>query len=75
MHFIRCRTSPIRSWTLLIAFVLFCHGFIYIRIGSVLPGPIKEWTGSSWLLRSTVTGGQLTTLRHAAEVISSDPCA
>ena len=31
----------------LIAFVVFCHGFIYIRIGSVLPGPIKEWRGSS----------------------------
>jgi hypothetical protein len=45
----------------LIAFV-FCHGIIYIRIGSVLPGPIKEWRGSSWLLGSTLTGDRLTTL-------------
>jgi hypothetical protein len=26
----------------LIAFVIGCHGFIYVRIGSALPGPIKE---------------------------------
>jgi hypothetical protein len=28
----------------------------------VLPGPIKEWQGTSWLLGGTVTGEQLRTL-------------
>jgi hypothetical protein len=54
----------------LIAFVVFCHGFIYIRIGSVLPGPIKEWRGSSWLLGSTLTGDRLTTLVVGLHVIA-----
>ena len=49
---------------LLIAFVVFCHGFIYVRIGSVLPDPIKEWRGSSWLLGSAVTGERLDNARH-----------
>jgi fluoride ion exporter CrcB/FEX len=43
----------------LIAFVVFAHGFVYVRIGSVLPGPIKAWRGRSWLLSDTVTGDQL----------------
>lgn len=43
----------------LIAFVVFCHGFIYVRIGSALPGPIKEWNGSSWLLGSALTHDRL----------------
>lgn len=46
----------------LIAFVVFCHGFIHVRIGSALPGPIKVWRGSSWLLRSAVTDGRLKAL-------------
>ena len=33
-----------------IAFVVFCHGLIYVGIGSVLPGPIPAWKGTSWLL-------------------------
>jgi hypothetical protein len=54
----------------LIASAVFCHGFIYIRIGSVLPGPIKEWRGSSWLLGSTLTGDSLTTLVVGLHVIA-----
>jgi hypothetical protein len=34
----------------LIAFPLFCHGFVYVRIGSMLPSPVKRWNGNSWLL-------------------------
>ena len=30
-----------------IAFVVFAHGFVYVRIGSVLPGPIQAWRGTS----------------------------
>jgi hypothetical protein len=28
-----------------IAFLIFCHGFVYVRIGSMLPAPIKGWKG------------------------------
>jgi hypothetical protein len=52
------------------AFVIFCHGFIYIRIGAVLPGPITGWTGTSWLLGSAVTGEPLRMLAVAAHVIA-----
>ena len=54
----------------LIAFVVFCHGFVYVRIGSVLPGPIKEWRGSSRLLGSAVTDGQLKALVVGLHVIA-----
>ena len=53
----------------LIAFVVFCHGFIYVRIGSVLPGPITEWKGTSWLLGSAVTGHRLKALVVSLHVI------
>ena len=33
----------------LIAFVVGCHAFIYLRIGPVAAQTIREWTGSSWL--------------------------
>ena len=62
----------------LIAFVVFCHGFIYVRIGSVLPGPVKEWRGSSWLLRSAVTGDQFHALvvgLHVVAGIATLACA
>jgi hypothetical protein len=45
----------------ILAFVIFCHGFIYVRIGSVLPGPIIGWTGRSWLLGDHVGEGRLLT--------------
>jgi hypothetical protein len=54
----------------LIAFVVFCHGFIYVRIGSVLPGPIKEWKGSSWLLGSVVIGEPLRMLVVGLHVLA-----
>ena len=53
-----------------VAFVVFCHGFIYVRIGSVLPGPIKEWKGTSWLLGAAVTEHQLTGLVVGLHVIA-----
>lgn len=62
----------------LIAFVVFCHGFIYVRIGAVLPGPIKEWRGTSWLLRDAVTGDRLRALvvsLHMAAGIAILACA
>jgi len=54
----------------LIAFFVFCHGFIYVRIGSVLPGPIKGWTGSSWLLGSLMTDDRLRGLVVGLHVIA-----
>jgi hypothetical protein len=54
----------------LIAFIVFCHGFIYVRIGAVLPGPIKEWKGTSWLLGNAVTGDQLVALVRGLHVIA-----
>lgn len=54
----------------LIAFVVFCHGFICVRIGSALPGPIKEWNGSSWFLGSAVTDDRLRTLVVGLHVIA-----
>ena len=43
----------------LIGFVMLCHGFIYIGVGWLLPGAVKGWRGSSWLLGSTVTDAWL----------------
>jgi hypothetical protein len=42
-----------------IAFVVFAHGFVYVGIGSVLPGPVKGWRGTSWVLGDSCTGDQL----------------
>jgi hypothetical protein len=47
---------------LALAFVIFCHAFIYIRVGATLPGAVKEWQGRSWLLGSRVSGASLATL-------------
>jgi hypothetical protein len=62
----------------LIAFVVFAHGFVYVRIGSVLPGPIKAWRGRSWLLNDAVTGDQLRRVvvsLHVAAGIALLACA
>jgi hypothetical protein len=62
----------------LIAFIVFVHGLIYVRIGSVLPGPIKAWRGTSWLLRESCTGDQLRQLvvsLHVAAGIAILACA
>ena len=42
-----------------LAFLIFCHGFVYVRIGSVLPDPVQGWKGTSWLLGDTLTGARL----------------
>jgi hypothetical protein len=54
----------------LIASVVFCHGFIYVRIGAVLPEPIPAWKGSSWLVGGAVTNDQLKGLVVALHVIA-----
>ena len=62
----------------LIACVVFAHGFVYVRIGSVLPGPIKAWRGRSWILSDTVTGDQLRRVvvsLHVAAGIALLACA
>jgi hypothetical protein len=62
----------------LIAFVVFCHGFIYVRIGSMLPGPIAEWKGNSWLLGEAIVNGDLERLTiglHVAAGIATIACA
>lgn len=43
----------------LIAFVVFGHGFVYVRIGAMLPSPVPGWRGSSWLLGDTLAGNRL----------------
>lgn len=57
-----------KPWTHVIAFVVFCHGLIYVGIGSVLPGPIPEWKGTSWLLGGALTGEPLRLLVIALHV-------
>lgn len=62
----------------LIASLVFAHGFVYLRIGSVLPGPIKTWRGKSWLLGDTITGDHLRSLvvsLHVAAGIAILACA
>jgi hypothetical protein len=54
----------------LLAFIIFCHGFIYLRIGSLLPGAVKGWNGSSWLLGDLVGGGHLNTLTVVVHVLA-----
>ena len=53
-----------------IAFLIFCHGFVYVRIGSMLPTPVKGWKGSSWLLGDGISNPQLTTLVVVLHVIA-----
>jgi len=54
----------------LIAFVVGCHGFIYIPFGVFVPGTLKEWRGSSWLLGNTLTGDRLHVLVLALHVMA-----
>jgi hypothetical protein len=61
-----------------IAFVLLCHGAIYVGVGSMLPAPVKGWKGTSWLLGSDVSQSQLTTLivwLHVLAGVSMLACA
>ncbi len=62
----------------LVAFVLACHGFIYIRFGIHIPGQVKGWLGSSWLLGGVITGDRLNALvllLHVAAGIAILGCA
>ena len=62
----------------LIAFFLLCHGFVYVRIGSMLPEPVKGWNGGSWLLSDVITNRQLTTMviwLHVIAGIATLACA
>ena len=61
-----------------VAFVVFCHGFIYVRIGAVLPGPITGWRGHSWLLGNALTDHRLVALAiglHVAAGLATVACA
>ena len=42
-----------------IAFMIFCRGFVYVRIGSMLPAPVKGWKGSSLLFGDGIGNLQL----------------
>jgi hypothetical protein len=68
-----------RPWVqYLIAFFVFCHGFVYVRIGSMLPAPVKGWRGSSWLLGDAISNPQLTkliVLLHVIAGIATLACA
>jgi hypothetical protein len=62
----------------LLGVLVFCHGFVYVRIGAVLPGPVSEWRGRSWLLGSAVTGDALTAVvvgLHVLAGIATIACA
>jgi hypothetical protein len=50
-----------------IAFVVACHGFIYIPLLFV-PDMLKGWRGRSWLLGSAITGDRLKALAAALHV-------
>lgn len=55
---------------LTLAFIVFCHAFIYIRIGAMLPGAVKAWQDRSWLLGDRLTGAPLATLIMAMHVVA-----
>ena len=62
----------------LIAFVVACHSLVYILYGFMIPSKIKEWNGTSWVLRTTVTGDRLKKLMlilHVAAGIGTIACA
>ncbi len=52
----------------LVAFLMFAHGFVYIRVGGALPGTVQGWNGRPWLLGHAITGGALITLLRAVHV-------
>ena len=51
-----------------IAFVVGCHAFIYLRLGPSLPAVVTQWHGPSLLLRQSVTGHQFKVLVAALHV-------
>lgn len=57
------------SWLrYVLAFVVFAHGFVYARVGAVLPRDIPRWSGRSRLLGSALTGQGLIVLSRALHV-------
>ena len=54
----------------LIGFVVLCHGFIYVGVGWLLPGVVKGWQGSSWLLGGTVTDAWLNAVVVTLHVVA-----
>ncbi len=58
----------------LIAFVVFCHGFIYLRVGPLFFTTVKAWKGTSWLLGGAFTGerlkGLITILNFTAGIVT-----
>jgi hypothetical protein len=62
----------------LVAFVVACHGLVYILYGYMIPSKIKEWNGTSWILGSSVKGERLKKLMlilHVAAGIGTTACA
>jgi hypothetical protein len=54
----------------LIAFIVFCHGYFYLRTGLALPWTIVEWKESSWPLPGAVTGKQRAAIARGLHVVA-----
>lgn len=53
----------------LIAFLVVCHGFVYLRIMVTAPNQLPGWNGSSWISGGALSGDRLKSLLlvlHAA---------
>jgi len=60
-----------RPWIqYLVAFLLFGHGFIYVRIGPTATRTITGWGGRSWLLGDAITGKYLASLVATLHVLA-----
>lgn len=58
--------SPIIRY--IIAFLIFGHGFVYFAFGIRVPGEVREWKGSSWLLQGRVAGNSLKKLVSVLDI-------
>lgn len=47
---------------LLIACLVFGHGLVYARVGSMLPDAVNGWNGRSWMLGGSIVGERMTTI-------------